>query len=298
MATTNSPNSAPIVAIQSENIEEEIRKLETNAVPQEEYERMLSENTETQPQPLDKREINKLQAMFGNAKAQVAKYFLNEDGKKVTLTEKDVKKESTLLFKNCTNGYYEIGSPCTKLLIDACDGSTFVLNERIMTSTLDIYKCSKLKVNINIKLGTVQADLCKDLHVEFLNKDLITQLVWAGVHNLTVAFTQNSNLNLKTGFEEMCKLHGELRETIDQFIVRHIKEQILCERVIRLENGFPTTAREKKIYDDRQEEAIQRLAKEAGITIGRKQEKKIPPNSICPKCNSGKKYKKCCGKNG
>lgn len=134
---------------------------------------------------------------------------MNEDGKKVTLTEKDVKKESTLLFKNCTNGYYEIASPCTKLLIgkkdpipiivietkkiaiDACDGSTFVLNERIMTSTLDIYKCSKLKVNINIKLGTVQADLCKDLHVEFLNKDLITQFVWAGVHNLTVAFTQN-----------------------------------------------------------------------------------------------------------
>lgn len=77
MATTNSPNSPPIVAIQSENIEEEIRKLETNAVPQEEYERMLSENTETQPQPLDKREINKLQAMFGNAKAQVAKYFVS-----------------------------------------------------------------------------------------------------------------------------------------------------------------------------------------------------------------------------
>jgi len=55
--------------------------------------------------------------------------------------------------------------------------------------------------------------------------------------------------------------------------------------------------REKKIYDDRQEEALQILAKNAGIVIGKKSEKKTPPNAICPKCASGKKYKKCCGKN-
>ena len=35
----------------------------------------------------------------------------------------------------------------------------------------------------------------------------------------------------------------------------------------------------------------------AGITIGKKAEKKIPPNAVCPKCKSGLKYKKCCGKN-
>lgn len=33
-----------------------------------------------------------------------------------------------------------------------------------------------------------------------------------------------------------------------------------------------------------------------GIITGIRINPKINRNSVCPKCNSGKKYKKCCGK--
>lgn len=268
-------------------IVEEIKELEQHSVSQEEFEQKMAESEKTEPNPLDPREIKKMQAMFGNAKTQLAKYLLNEDGKKLVLNESNLNKDATILFKNCINGYYEIDSPCTKILIESCNGTTIVLGDKILTSTVDIYKCDNFSLQCNVKLGTLQADMCKKLMVQFKNKELITQLVWAGVYDLDVKFEENPELNLSTGLDVMKKRYPDVRETIDQFSVRHIKNQVICERIIRLDNGFPTTSREKKIYDDRQEEAIQRLAKESGITIGRKPEKKIPPNSICPKCKSG-----------
>lgn len=42
-----------------------------------------------------------------------------------------------------------------------------------------------------MKLGTLQADMCKKLMVQFKNKELITQLVWAGVYDLDVKFEEN-----------------------------------------------------------------------------------------------------------
>ena len=45
-------------------------------------------------------------------------------------------------------------------------------------------------------------------------------------------------------------------DTVDdkqsQFIVRFIEGQLLSERIVRLPNGYPTTEREKKIYDENQ----------------------------------------------
>jgi len=184
---------------------------------------------------------------------------------------------------------------CTKVLIDGCHNTKIILKQKIITSTVDIYKSDNFHIEIGTKVGTLQVDICKNLKVTYDNRENFQSMVWAGVYDLLLHF-QKENHTLKTGFDEMVALHGELNPTIDQFIIRWISEELLIERVIRLDNGFPTTAREKKGYDDRQEETLQKLAKEAGITIGKKSEKRIPPNSICPKCKSGLKYKKCCGK--
>ncbi len=73
----------------------------------------------------------------------------------------------------------------------------------------------------------------------------------------------------------------------------------LKERLIRLANGFPTTEREAREFNRKQEFNVQQLAKEAGITIGRKAKPtaNIGRNDPCV-CGSGKKYKKCCGAGG
>jgi len=245
---------------------------------------------------LDAREQSKLQAMMGNAKKQDAKICIGEKGKKETLDDTTVKPQATVFFKNCEDCEYILDAMCTKVLIEGCHNTKIILKQKIVTSTVDIYKSDNFKLDVSTKVGTLQTDVCNNLDIHFQNKELFQTIVWAGVHDLTLTFREE-NHTLKTGFKQMQELHGELNLTTDQFIVRWIKDELLSERVVRLDNGFPTTAREKKIYDDRQEEALAKLAKEAGITIGKKGEKRILPNSVCPKCKSGLKYKKCCGKN-
>lgn len=93
----------------------------------------------------------------------------------------------------------------------------------------------------------------------------------------------------------MVEEHKELKlhEEVDQFIVRPLKDKLMCELIVRLSNGFPTTEREASAFDKRQEENLQKLAKEAGITIARKKGAKKPGQNEPCHCGSGKKYKKC-----
>jgi len=256
----------------------------------------------TNPQPLDPKEQSKMQAMLGGGKNQAAKFIVGTKDQTEILGEESFKTNSTVLFKDCINCNYTVNQMCTKILIDGCHNTTITVNEKIVTSTLDVYKSNNFKLVLNTKIGTLQMDMCSNLKVEFHKKEDFHSLIWAGVHDLSLSFLDSPDTIL-TGYDQMKILHPELRETIDQFIIRFVHDKLtstdnlLNEQIIRLINGYPTTEREKKIYDDRQEEALQILAKNAGIVIGKKSEKKTPPNAICPKCASGKKYKKCCGKN-
>ena len=74
------------------------------------------------------------------------------------------------------------------------------------------------------------------------------------------------------------------------------KGTLRSEKVVRLENGFPSTKREDDEHGRREEEALQGLTDRMGITMKRKADtigNKQKPNDPC-QCGSGKKYKKCC----
>jgi hypothetical protein len=247
------------------------------------------------PDQIDEKEKKKLQAQFGNPKEQAAKYILGKRGVKETFGEESHTPQATVYFKSCHDCDFVLDAMCTKVLIEDCHNCKITLNQKVITNTLDIWKCNDSHLHINTKIGTVQADICKKLKVDFTQKDHFTSMVWAGVHDLSLGFL-DSGEKLDTGFAHMAEKYPGLNEDIDQFIIRFVKGELLSEQIVRLTNGYPTTEREAKAWDEKQEELIQKLAKEAGITIGKKKAEKIPPNSVCPKCNSGKKYKKCCGK--
>ena len=65
----------------------------------------------------------------------------------------------------------------------------------------------------------------------------------------------------------MAKLNPKIDAETDQFIVRLLpnkltgKIQLLNELVVRLENGFPTTEREARQFEERQEANLQALAR-------------------------------------
>jgi len=145
-------------------------------------------------------------------------------------------------------------------------------------------------------------------------------VVWAGCENLTVSVRHVTSeaadaaatsvakrdtsvaagpaeWTVKTGLTEMRKEFANLRADIDQFKVHFVGDRLLNERVVRLNNGFPTTQREADDYDRRQEINMQKLADSMGITVKRKQrdpkQVRVKRNDPCP-CGSGKKAKNCC----
>jgi hypothetical protein len=125
--------------------------------------------------------------------------------------------------------------------------------------------------------------------VNYAEKSHLNTLVWAGVHDLHLSFKDAGNFaieslsidtlldvhNTVTGFSHMKEKNPsmDLKEELDQFIMRFIEVrfwsfsnlndwqgELLCEQIVRLQNGYPTTEREAKAFDARQEENLQKLA--------------------------------------
>jgi len=257
-------------------------------------EESLSERNEN-PGEVDPKELKKLQAQFGNPKEQAAKYILGKRGLKETFGEGSHEPQATVYFKNCHDCDFILDAMCTKVLIEDCHNCKITLNQKIITNTLDIWKCNDSQLHVNTKIGTLQADICKKLKVDFSLKGDFTTMVWAGVYDLSLSFLDSGEI-LQTGFSQMAEKYPGLNDGIDQFIIRFLEGELVSEQIVRLANGYPTTEREAKAFDEKQEQLLKKLAQEAGITIGKKKQEKIAPNSVCPKCESGKKYKKCCGK--
>ena len=74
----------------------------------------------------------------------------------------------------------------------------------------------------------------------------------------------------------------------------------MTEKVVRLENGFPSTQREVNAFEQRQEAnmriLLQDMMGDLNISLPRKKREgpKVGRNDKCP-CSSGRKYKSCCG---
>ncbi|PRP87338.1 hypothetical protein PROFUN_01600 [Planoprotostelium fungivorum] len=245
---------------------------------------------------IDHDDEKRLQAQLGNAQSQQAKYVLNETGKTETFGEEAIDARATLYFKNCSDGEYIVDTMTTKVLLEGCNNIKVVFKKKVITGLVDIWKCNNVTFESDVKIGTLQVDICKGVTGVFKSKDLFSQCVWAGVFDLNLSF-QDSDQKLTTGFDVMKKEHHSsmaLNEQVDQFIVRFVKEKLTSELIVRLSNGFPTTEREARDFDRRQEENTRKLAEAAGITIARKKPafKNPGPNEVCH-CGSGKKYKKC-----
>jgi hypothetical protein len=250
-------------------------------------------------------EENKIKAQLGagegiKGKNSTERIILNEQGK--TLILDDLKFTDSLYFKKCSDSTFEVNSLCVKIFVEECKNMNFVLNGKVITETLEVWKCEAVNVKVNTKVHTLQVDLCKETHFHFTDVDHFNRMVWAGSEDLHLCLP--NDLSLKTGMAAMKENNSAVVDS-DQFIVRVFKNklngklQIANELVVRLQNGFPTTEREAREFDQRQEENLQKLAKELlgkDISIGKKLSSgpKVGRNDVCT-CGSGKKYKKCCG---
>jgi len=240
--------------------------------------------------PLDAKVKARLQAMVGSGRGGNI-HTVTATGARAVLTQAEVPEGAVVCFINCHDCEYTLECTCVKLFIQSCTDFKIKSNGKVITSTLEMYQCERIHAIVAGQVHTVQADLNKDVVLEFPNKESFKMVVWTGCYNLT---TKVGEFELVTGFEQMKQEYKNLREDIGQFKIHFLHDKLVAEKVFRLDNGFPTTKREADEFDRTQEENLQRRAKEMGITIHKKPTgPKIGRNDPCT-CGSGKKYKACC----
>jgi len=252
---------------------------------------------------MDEAEKTRLHAMIGNANAQNTRAFNGQKG--VVADVDDIKVNNTLVFSGCTDCTYTITKTCTKVFIQGCENFKLVCNERIMTQTLEVYKSNKVTVEVNnYAIRTFQSDIVDGLDIIYKTRALFDYVFWAGTQDLSIRFKDNDKINFKTGYDVMNVRDKSLVFERTQFKSQFVVDKLITEKVVRLNNGFPTTARENDAFERRQEENLAELAAQMDIKIHAKgakalgngeKKKKIGRNEKCP-CGSTMKYKVCCGK--
>ena len=234
--------------------------------------------------------------MIGGAKSRDLRSFVGRKGVSQELTDKDVDPQFTVTFTGCLDCNYTLSAICTKVFVQGCRNCTFNINGKVLTSTLELYKCDNVTIHANTPIKTVQADICKSLNANFKEKSCFHHLIWAGCYDLKLNIL-SPEFEMITGYDMVQKQFENLDVAERaQFKIYFYGSgnKLFNDRVIRLDNGYPTTKREADDYDRRQEYNMQQMAKEMGININRKASgPKVGRNEKCP-CGSGKKFKACC----
>jgi hypothetical protein len=140
-----------------------------------------------------------------------------------------------------------------KVLVEGCNNFNLHLdNCSVTTAVIEVWNCRNCKITIGCSIGTVQADLCSELHLDYVEARFFGSVVQAGVHDLHVSFSDGSQPPVHSGLEQLRLQHPgvEINDTTDQFISRIVSGQLLTEQILRLANEFPTTAREKAAFEE------------------------------------------------
>ena len=138
----------------------------------------------------------------------------------------------------------------------------------------------------------------RDTRIDWARREDFQTVISAGCHNLGLNLLDLPPAKGAVVVDfaaQQAAADDELSEERTQFKTHFKGGRLATEQIVRLENGFPTTADEKLEYDRRQEANMKKLAEDSGFTVNRKAKAvKLKPNDPC-QCGSGKKQKKCCG---
>jgi len=259
----------------------------------------------------DPKEAQRIQAMMGNAREQNGLIHSNEKDVTVECEDKvelsadgslDIKTIPTVYIKNCENCVYKLKHRVNKVLVEGCKDVTVIIDGKIMTATIEAWKCEGVKFELGSDVKTMQVDMSKNIDIYYTQKDHFASVVWQDVEDMKITVDGENKHVLETGFDQMKAKYPDSNPQVDQYIVRYVAElgdELSVERCIRLQNGFLSTEREAADWDKRntlaKERYMENFLKEAGITLNKKKAvgPKVGRNDACP-CGSGKKYKKCC----
>lgn len=252
------------------------------------------------PATMDAETKKNIAATLSTGLANKVKVFASLEGQKRELTEADFHGTATLMFNKCRNCEFTITSLCTKIYIERCTRCIFRLNGKIITNVVEVNRVQELNVVINTRVGCFWVENSKRVNVVYTKReyfvfgnDLKSYVLWCGCFMLRV---QVADQLKRCDFGLYKKLDPTASVERTQFKIWWVAGKLMCDKVCRLKNGYPTTARESSNYDRKQDANVTQIADRMGITIRRGKDKigkRIKPNEKCP-CGSNKKDKKCC----
>eukprot|EP00931_Biecheleriopsis_adriatica_P077381 TRINITY_DN50963_c0_g1_i1.p1 TRINITY_DN50963_c0_g1~~TRINITY_DN50963_c0_g1_i1.p1 ORF type:complete len:392 (+),score=127.82 TRINITY_DN50963_c0_g1_i1:25-1176(+) len=280
---------------------EAVRKIEDATKPKEEIKdgekvKLGSKMLINSEGNMSKEDSMRLQAAVGTGKSSKLKAFFQLEGQKREIGEEDVNLDEVITFSGCKNCEFTVTAGCTKLFVEHCENFILRLQGKIITQTVEIDACEKMNLLSYVKMGTLQVERCNKMNIIISEKDNFRDgfMIWAGTSMLKL---QVEDASIMCDFDLTKKLDKTINRERTQFKVwLNSQDRLSCDKIIRLQNGFPTTKREDDEHVRREEAKLADLAKRMGVTVNRKQESiggRVKPNEPCP-CGSGQKYKKCC----
>jgi len=200
------------------------------------------------------------------------------------------RKKVNLFWKGCSKSEFSLSKRINpvKLFIQECDDCIFYVNSILTTRVIELWRCKNVVVHIDVEIGTFQVDISSNITISYQHKKQLGSVVQAGVENLIIQFKDAEESNFVTGVSLLKEQYQDYDEN-DQFITRWINKDILTERIVRIQGGYPSTERELKeseegIYDEKKtKESLNQFLEQTGQSIG------IDEKSLIEKSVEGKK---------
>jgi hypothetical protein len=198
-------------------------------------------------------EERRIQAMLGGAQRQRTTLLYHERNVRRTLPA-SADRPQTLLILGCQNCHVEVHCRLLKLCLQDCRNCLVTVHGRLLTSTCELFRCRDIHLQLHQPALGFQLDQCHQVQLWFQSVDFFQQVVWAGCSRLQVRFGQQDSPALSTGFHRMRRLldRPDLSPLTDQFLVRMDPAagpsepvRLRCERLLRLDSGYPTTSDEQ-----------------------------------------------------
>ncbi|CAG8670979.1 3732_t:CDS:2, partial [Acaulospora colombiana] len=192
---------------------------------------------------------------------------VNDSSQVKHLDASQISSTSTIFLRLCDDVEYTVDCTCTKIMIEECKNLVLIVNDKIITSMIEVWKSDNITLKLKTQVHTIQVDQCGSIRIQYESVENFHSVVWNN--------TREIELKLSEGGEEKYTLStGDLhlsssRESVDvenvkppedkdqedsineakplnpyQYIIRLINDQLTTEELIRAEKGFPTTERE------------------------------------------------------
>jgi hypothetical protein len=150
--------------------------------------------------------------------------------------------------RGCTGCTFTVpsGVVLAKLFVESCTSCVLHLHGRLLTGHLEVWASDALTLHCSQPLGTLQADGCGSLVVEYARAEHLVAIVHADVGSLQVHIGEHRvRHDVACGAAAVGEGAEPPRADV-QFITRWIgtPPQLLTERIIRDATDYPTTARE------------------------------------------------------